>query len=742
MCMYTKAVFIIIDVLAIIALYFIIRALSGMAERYARWLKFALISAVLAIIANILIAVSFNPIFANVSYAVYFASIDWIIFYLSGFCLEYTERSALLQKIRIPIALIMMVDSLSLLSNVLLGHSYAVTTVTNKDGFLFFETVPTFVFSLHLGLCYLVLFAALVFIILKIFSTYSFYQTRYLLILFVIILVVVLNVIYMMLGLLLDASVIFYAIAGFMIYYCIKYLVPQRLMNLAVINATGDMNEGLILFDIYGNCIYANTFAKERFNIDEAAYSFNDEPIATVIRHMDENDSVFGHAEYSREETADGVTSVRSYRIKYSELTDGKEHTIGSYFLVEDTTEEKYYLDEIKEARVKADNANLAKSTFLASMSHEIRTPLNSVLGMNEMILRSTDDPALIEYAENIKASGDILLSLINDILDFSKIEAGKMELIYAAYSPHKILKDCYTAFFQMAEGKQLYLNIDCDEKMPALLQSDERRLRQILSNIISNAIKYTKEGGVTVSLHSEPIDADNVMMVADVKDTGIGIAENDIKYLFDSFRRVNEAENATIQGTGLGLSITKELIELMKGTISVTSTVGKGSCFTVKVPQRIMSFSPIGPFRIHEEIENHEYKETFRAPNAEILVVDDVAVNLKVVEALLRRTELKLDKATGGLEAIDKCNKKKYDLILLDHRMPEPDGVETFKRIRQSGLNTHTPVIVLTANALNGAEEEYREIGFNDYLSKPIKSNELELAILRNLPIEKVEII
>ncbi|MCR5278513.1 MAG: response regulator [Lachnospiraceae bacterium] len=740
--MYTKAIFIIIDVLAVIELYFVIRSLGKMTELFASWLKYALVSSVIAIVANILIAISFDAMFANVAYALYYGSIDWIIFYLGGFCLEYTEHSKLLSKCKVPVAIIMLADTLLLLSNPVFGNSYSIYTKENSAGFLFYQAESKALFNVHLFLCYVILFLALVFLIVKIVMTFSFYQTKYILILMDVVFVVVLNVFYMMLGLLLDASVIFYGVAGSFIYYCIKFLVPQRLMNVAVVSATDDMNEGLILFDIYDNCIYANSFAKERFLSEGKEFSFSNEPIATVMKDVGETETGFGHTEYRQTEYRDGIPVSRTYRVKYNELTDDKGHTIGSYFLFEDTTEENYYLEEIKAARVKADNANIAKSTFLASMSHEIRTPLNSVLGMNEMILRSTTDTQLLEYAENIKSSGDILLSLINDILDFSKIEAGKMELIYAAYSPHKILKDCHTAFSQMAEGKSLFFNIECDEKMPSLLQGDERRLRQIFSNIISNAIKYTKMGGVTVSLHSEDLDDDNVWMVARIQDTGIGIAEEDIQYLFDSFRRVNEEQNATIQGTGLGLSITKELIELMKGTIEVSSTVGRGSSFTIRIPQRIMSFSAIGKFKLHEEVSEHKYKETFKAPSANILVVDDVAVNLKVVEALLRRTEVKLDKATGGLEAIDKCNEKKYDLILLDHRMPDPDGVETFKRIKAEGLNLDTPVIVLTANALSGAEEEYRQIGFADYLSKPIKSNELELAILRNLPIEKVEII
>ncbi len=740
--MYTKAVFVIIDVLAIIVLALMTHSTSKVKEYYAVWLKYAFVSSLIACLANILIAVSFNATVATIAFSLYYGTIDWILFYFSGFTLEYTEHSELLKRFKTPAAVFIFCDSISFVFEILFHQHFNVYTTTNADGYVFYQTQPRPLFYVHLIVCYITLFIALVFLITKISSTYSFYQTRYILILMVLMLIVVINIFYMMMGLLLDASVLFYAIGATVVYYCVQIYVPRSLLNVALESAVFDMHEGLILFDIYGNCIYVNNFAKERFEINIDNFKLSSEPVHTVLKSLSQMGNTYGQTDYRRKVLHNGTVSEETYRIRYSELSDEKERIIGSYFLMEDTTEETYYLEEIKEARVNADNANLAKSTFLASMSHEIRTPLNSVLGMNEMILRSTDDPTLIEYAENIKSSGDILLSLINDILDFSKIEAGKMELIYAAYSPHKLLKDCYNSFYQMAEGKELCLKFECAEDIPSLLQGDERRLRQVFSNIISNAIKYTKKGGVTVSVTSEPLDEENIYMVARIRDTGIGISEEDIKYLFDSFRRVNEEENATIQGTGLGLSITKQMIGLMNGSIDVSSAVGEGSCFTIRIPQKILSFSPAGPLKMHETVEEHKYKETFKAPTAEILVVDDVAVNLKVVEALLRRTEIKIDKATGGYEAISKCDHKKYDLILLDHRMPEPDGVETFKQISKNGLNTTTPVIVLTANALSGAEEEYRKIGFADYLSKPIKSNELELTILRHLPIDKVEIV
>ena len=372
-------------------------------------------------------------------------------------------------------------------------------------------------------------------------------------------------------------------------------------------------------------------------------------------------------------------------------------------------------------------------------MSHEIRTPLNSILGMNEMILRAVDDPLLVEYAQNIRQSGDTLLGLINDVLDFSKIEANKVDVSVCEYEPHSLLRDCYNYFDQMAEVKDLYVDVKCDEAVPSKLSGDKKLLRQIATNLISNAIKYTKEGGVTISMSfAAASDTEGELMIA-VSDTGIGIAREDLPYLFDAFRRVNEKENATIQGTGLGLAITRDLVTLMNGTIDVESAWGKGSVFTIRIPQKIADKKPSGKFVKNVEIKKEAYRESFRAPDAKLLVVDDAKLNLKVVQALLRKTQILIDTADGGKQAMEMCDEKKYDLILLDHRMPEPDGIQTFNAIKAGGLNTDTPVIMLTANVVAGAEEEYKRIGFADYMSKPIRGEDLEAMLLKHLPQDKI---
>ena len=396
---------------------------------------------------------------------------------------------------------------------------------------------------------------------------------------------------------------------------------------------------------------------------------------------------------------------------------------------------------QLDDARREADEANRAKSTFLANMSHEIRTPLNAVLGMNEMILRKTTDADTLEYAENIRSSGNALLHLINDILDFSKIEACKMDLISADYRPHDLLRECVSRFEKMADDKDLLLKASCDPNIPSVLEGDVHHLTQIISNMVSNAIKYTKEGSVELSFSEgeAPIAKGDFGLQIEVKDTGMGIAKEDLPYLFDAFERVNEKENANIQGTGLGLAITKELVELMNGFVKVESEIGVGTTFRVYVPQKIKNSAPAGEFERNVQKEREVYRESFRAPDAHVLVVDDVAVNIMVIRELLKKTEVIFDKASSGDEAIEKCRNTKYDLILLDHRMPKKDGIETFREISSEGLNTDTPVIMLTANAESGARSEYKKLGFVDYLAKPVDSNELEKTLAEHLPAELV---
>lgn len=402
--------------------------------------------------------------------------------------------------------------------------------------------------------------------------------------------------------------------------------------------------------------------------------------------------------------------------------------------------------DLLKIVEDKCDEARAAtksKSDFLSNMSHEIRTPLNSVLGMNELILREAKDESIINYACNVESSGKMLLSLINDILDFSKIESGKMEIIPVRYQIASVVNDTVNMLSRRFEEKGLELKINADSQIPNCLFGDEVRIRQILTNIMTNAVKYTDFGSVTLTAGFEKLPEDSIMLILSVKDTGRGIKEEDRKKLFSGFTRVDQVRNRNIEGTGLGLSITSRLVSMMNGTIEVESVYGEGSDFIVKLPQKVISAEPSGDFcTIAERTPDRgKYRESFTAPEARVLVTDDNKSNLLVAKGLLKPTKIQVDCASSGFECISRLKANKYDVLLLDHMMPEMDGIETLKKIREENLAPGMPIVALTANAVSGARDMYVEYGFEDYLAKPIAGNSLEKMILKLLPQELVHI-
>ena len=416
---------------------------------------------------------------------------------------------------------------------------------------------------------------------------------------------------------------------------------------------------------------------------------------------------------------------------------------VGMVYLL--STEEKVReSDELRAAKTLAEQANHAKSDFLANMSHEIRTPINAIMGMNEMVLRECNDENIREYAANIESASRTLLSLINDILDFSKIEAGKMEIVPASYDTAVFFHDVVNMISVKATQKQLDFQVQIDSDLPCVLYGDEVRNRQIIVNILNNAVKYTKQG--VVKLAVEGIREDQAFTLKmQVTDSGIGIKQEDMDKLFGGFQRLDLEQNRSIEGTGLGLAITRNLIERMNGRIEVSSEYGKGSVFTVYLSQEIINDSPMGDFRQRFEAvakQEDEYRESFVAPEAKVLVVDDNGMNLAVVKALLKKTDIQVTTCMSGMECLELVKNTYFDVILLDHMMPEMDGIQTLAKIKQSDNQcTSVPVIALTANAIVGAKEEYINAGFSDYLSKPIEGMELEKMLMKYLPQDKISL-
>lgn len=404
------------------------------------------------------------------------------------------------------------------------------------------------------------------------------------------------------------------------------------------------------------------------------------------------------------------------------------------------------YNKKLAEAAEAANLANEAKSHFLSTMSHDIRTPMNAILGLNEMVLRDSHEEEIVAYSESIRTAGKTLMGIINDILDFSKIEAGKMDIIDVDYSFVSMLNDLVNMVQGKARDKGLSFDIEVDRDIPAILHGDEIRIKQVITNILSNAVKYTKEGSITFKAGFEKMEEnpDSVKLIISVKDTGIGIKPEDMDRLFVAFERIDENKNRNIEGTGLGMSIAQSFLRMMGSSIEVESQYGKGSTFSFELVQGVRDWSPIGNY---EETfkravsERQRYRESFTAPDARLLVVDDTEVNLLVFKNLLKRTKLQIDTATSGNEGIALYKRNKYDAIFLDHMMPEKDGIETITEMKgiQDSPNTLTPIICLTANAISGMREMYINAGFDDYITKPIDPKRLEVLLFEYLPKEKI---
>lgn len=551
--------------------------------------------------------------------------------------------------------------------------------------------------------------------------------------------VVLLNFVQMFVGIGFDILPIGYVLIEYVVLGIISRIALYDVEKVAVNASVDSMEYGCAIFDIKKRFMGADDTFK--FYFPEFAAMNVDRKVQDpfVIKefvewidvigsdiHKSSNSKIFDRKDKKL------LCSIKPFEEPGRQGGQGK--TFGYLVEMRDDTETQMYIQKLNEmnnkltlAAEEANSANVEKSRFLANMSHEIRTPINAIIGMNEIAMRECDDKTLLSYMKDIEKAGKNLLDIINDILDFSKIESGKIEFIDVEYSTADLVKDVVDLIDNRAKEKGLSLVVNVDG-IPSRVVGDEKRVRQVVLNLLTNAVKYTQEGTVEFALKAENVTDDTFDLIINVKDTGVGIKEKDLERLFDSFTRADERANRNIEGTGLGLAITKRLVNGMQGSIEVDSVYGSGSTFTVNIPQKIIDATPISDFKTYQRsVENNKKKlESVNAEGMNLLVVDDNAMNLRVIQGLLRPTQAKIYLCKSGEECLQIIQKKQFDIIFLDHMMPDMDGIETLKQAKEieNSLCKDSYYVALTANAISGIRDYYISEGFDDYLSKPIDSD------------------
>ena len=489
------------------------------------------------------------------------------------------------------------------------------------------------------------------------------------------------------------------------------------------------MDEAVLIVDADSGFVEANDKAKElfqslsRFRKGEQVCRENLKDVFAVNNYF----------EY--------VTCNHTFEVHANKIWNNRM-LVGYSIVFVDMTQSKRQLEQMQLLKANAEKANRAKSEFLARVSHEIRTPINAVIGMNEMVLRESSEEDVKKYSMDIKTSAHALLGIINDILDFSKIESGKMEIVPTEYELNSMFNDLYNMFSLRARDKGLRFEVNVDPTLPSKLYGDDIRIRQILVNLLTNGIKYTRKGTVTFEVTGEKDGADVILHFV-VRDTGVGIRQEDIPKLFSAFERIDEEKNRDIEGTGLGMNISLQLLKLMNTDLHVESVYGEGSRFSFALRQGVVDAEPVGDFqeRAKQAAREHSYHAYFTSPEGEILLVDDNRVNRRVFCGLLKQTKVRITDVGIGRECLDHIRQKHYDLIFLDRMMPEMDGMETMQHMKEmeDNLCKNTPVIMLTANAIMGAREQYLAAGFDDFLAKPIDQTKLERLMMHWMPQEKI---
>ncbi len=546
------------------------------------------------------------------------------------------------------------------------------------------------------------------------------------------------------------------AVAGFLIYLSdvtkgydvmlVAYLADTLLLSVLIFKggildtltlakelAVDELCAGLVVVDNDENIIYFNRKAEQIYE------GITPGRAEAILEDLD--DCILEEKTIQRDSS---IYSASSYLIEQKNVYYGRMYVLSditdSYHYTLHVQEQAQIMKELKE---QAESANQAKSVFLSNMSHEIRTPMNAIVGLTEVLLRREWTPDVKRYLMNIKSSGSALLKLINDLLDFSKIEAGKFEIAQDTYDIVQMLRDIQVIGQTRIGDRNLRLVLDIDEQIPRLLYGDGLRIRQVIINIMNNAIKFTEKGNVTIQVKQKKREDSRMQLYVSVTDTGEGIRKQDLNRLFDAFTQVDIKKNQGKEGTGLGLAICRQLVELMGGELSVTSEYGMGSDFFFTIWQGIKSEDTIGSFAQAKDRPDIEEENvfTFTAPQAKVLLADDNEINQEVAKALMEPFQMQIDVAANGKEALELICENHYDLVFMDHYMPVMDGVEAVEKIRahKEDYFKKLPVIALTADAVQGVREELIAAGMNDFVSKPIDMKETARVLLRWLDDEKI---
>ena len=490
-------------------------------------------------------------------------------------------------------------------------------------------------------------------------------------------------------------------------------------------NVVDHLDDGVIATDYVGRLAYANEIAKKIIPVELDDKVTEDSGIMQDLRMRAEH--------HQRVELDGGIYNVSIKPLYENDIFRG------NIYILDNMTEIARYTEELEDAREKAETASKVKSEFLSNVSHEIRTPMNAVVGMTEIMMRDDLPDKDMEYLQNIRSSGNALLDIINDILDISKIESGKMEIVPDEYEILTLLNELKVLFETRIGDKPLRIDYDIDEKMPAKLWGDAVRIRQVITNLMNNAIKFTDVGYIKLKVKATTIDPETVDLFISVKDSGLGIKDEDREKLFESFSQVDVRKNHGKEGTGLGLPLCKQLIELMGGELSLDSVYGEGSDFYFTIRQNIIDSTPASEY--HYTKKGGENID-FTAPDAKVLLVEDNELNQKVVLGLLEPTKINIDIASNGIEALRRVTDEEYDMVFMDHLMPVMDGIEATQRIREFKGEYYKllPIIALSANATEEARKEFEKSGMNDFVAKPIEINEMKAKIRKWLPDSKIK--